>query len=79
MKNEQKDYYEQIDQSISILQSEVERKDLTPFESYCTAIGELNDNEGHSYQLQMRIVRMDCKLASEENGYWKEEIVKFHK
>lgn len=77
MGNKNKNYYEQIDQSIDFLAAQIEYKDLTPFESYYTSVGELI-GKGHNYQIQMRIVRMDSRLAIEENGFQKEEITKFH-
>ena len=72
-----KNHYDQIDRAIEMLQEADEYKDLTPFESYSTSIGELNEDGGHNYQLQIRIVRMESRQSMDVNDFRKEEITKF--
>lgn len=76
--NKKEDYYDQIKLSIDLLTTLVSKEDLTPFDSYVTAIGELTTIDDAKYQLQMRIVKMECRLSMEDNGYRKEEITKIH-
>ncbi len=76
--NKKEEFYDQIKQSIDLLTTVVGKEDLTPFDSYVTAIGELTTTDDTKYQLQMRIVKMECRLSMEDNGFRKEEIVKVH-